>query len=204
MPKRFLKPPRCSPDRRRRREPAWRRVVVARMWRAQTIAIGFAGAFGAMMFGVTLGNSAISQINPIHFQGAAVHPRDRGAAVDPNRPLVIPNNYEQLYGWSHGVQARTAACPGCTFERPVAPTDVRVASASYFGSREEGARRDSRERREIDQAYDQRQEDAERRRQLTSLARYTDYPVSQDEVARERPESEGDVWVAEDGDTYRQ
>ena len=33
--------------------------------------------------GVQLGESAIAEIDPIHFQGAAVHPRDRGAAIDP-------------------------------------------------------------------------------------------------------------------------
>ncbi|MGE0178327.1 MAG: hypothetical protein AB7O91_00730 [Sphingomonas sp.] len=168
----------------------------------RTIAAALAGGFGAMMLGVTLGNSAISQINPIHFQGAALHPRDRGAAIDPNRPTVIPNNYEQLYGWSQGSQARAAACPDCTFERPAAPaTEVQVASATYFGSREEESRREAQERREIDDSYIRRLEDAERRRAMAErLARYAHYRVSEDEVVRERPSyAENDVILSDEG-----
>jgi hypothetical protein len=35
--------------------------------------------------GVYLGNSAVNEINPAHFRGPAIHPRDRGVAVDPNQ-----------------------------------------------------------------------------------------------------------------------
>jgi hypothetical protein len=34
--------------------------------------------------GVYLGKSAVNEINPAHFRGPALHPRDRGAEVDPN------------------------------------------------------------------------------------------------------------------------
>lgn len=187
MPKRSSKLLLPSPERLRRGEPLWRRIVFQRMFRPQTIAMGLAGVFGAMMLGISLGNSALSQINPIYFQGAAIHPRDRGAAIDPNRPTVIPNTYEQLYGWSQGAQARLAECPGCTFERPVAPP-VQVASVSYFGSREEQARRDAREQRDIDAAYERNLADAERRSDMMQrLARYTHYRVSEDEVVRDPP-----------------
>lgn len=187
MPTRSSRPQGPSHKTGRGTEPLWRRVVFGRMWKPKTIVVTLAGCFGAMMIGVSLGNSAISQINPIHFQGAALHPRDRGAAVDPNRPAVIANNYEQLYGWSQGFQARTAECPGCSFERPAEPA-VRVASVSYFGSREEEARRQQRERREIDAAYERRNEEAERRRALAaSVVRYTEYRVSEEEAVRERP-----------------
>lgn len=206
MPKRSSKLPRLFPNRRRSAEPLWRRVVFGRVIRAQTIVFALAGGFGAMMLGVALGNSALSQINPIYFQGAALHPRDRGAAIDPNRPTVIPNTYTQFYGWNQGAQARAAACPGCTFERPVAlPAEVRIASATYFGSREEEARRNARERREIDDSYDRQLEDAERRRQLASMDRYTHYRVSEDEVVRDRPSyAENDVVLSDDDGDYQE
>jgi hypothetical protein len=189
MPKRSSKLLLPSPERLRRGEPLWRRVVFQRMVRAQTIAVALAGVFGAMMLGISLGNSALSQINPIHFQGAAIHPRDRGAAIDPNRPTVIPNSYEQLYGWSQGAHARAVECPGCTFDLPSAlPAEVQVASVSYFGSREEQAQREARERREIDAAYERDLAEAERRSEdMRRLARYADYRVSEDEVVRDPP-----------------
>jgi hypothetical protein len=175
------------------------------MWSARTIAIGLAGGFCAMMLGISLGNSAISQINPLYFQGPAVHPRDRGAAIDPNRPTVIPNSYEQLYGWSQGAQARATDCPGCTFEQPAPPAEVRVASATYFGSREEEARRDAREQREIDDAYLGRLEDAARRREMAErLARYTDYRVSEDEVMLDRPNAAEDEDPAPEPADYQE
>jgi hypothetical protein len=34
--------------------------------------------------GVYLGKSAVNEINPAYFRGPAIHPRDRGAEVDPN------------------------------------------------------------------------------------------------------------------------
>lgn len=203
MPKRSSKLPLPSPRRPRRGEPLWRRIVSGRMVRAQTIAVGLAGVFGAMMLGLSLGNSALSQINPIHFQGAALHPRERGAAIDPDRPTVIPNTYEQLYGWSQGAHARAQACPGCTFDSPAAPAaEVQVASATHFGGgRTEGQARD---RTAIDAAYEDNIEEAERRRAaMQRLASYADYRVSEDEVVRDPPRerpsyAENDVVTGED------
>jgi hypothetical protein len=66
----------------------------------------------AAAFGVHLGQSTIDQINPIHFQGPAVHPRDRGAVaydmVEPQQP-----RFSQLYGWEEGGEARSLDCGGC-------------------------------------------------------------------------------------------
>jgi hypothetical protein len=162
------------------------------------------GSVVAVMFGVTLGNSAISHINPLYFQGAAVHPRDRGAAVDPNAPAVIPNRYEQLYGFAQGQQARAADCVGCTFALPAIPTEaaVQAASAPYFGSREERARDQARERNAIDALYQERLEVAAARREaMESMRRYSDYRVSDDEVVRERPAyARNDVVLGDEGD----
>ena len=74
-------------------------------------------ALGALLlagaaFGVHLGQSAIEQINPIYFQGPAVHPRDRGAAVDPAVRSERPR-FAELYGWEEGAEAQTAECVGC-------------------------------------------------------------------------------------------
>jgi hypothetical protein len=73
------------------------------------------GALGvaAAAFGLHLGESAIAGINPIHFQGAAVHPRDRGAAV-PDVPLApVQSDFAMAYGWDQGANARAQDCPGC-------------------------------------------------------------------------------------------
>lgn len=170
---------------------------------ASLISAGVGGLF-AVIFGVTLGNSAISQINPLYFQGAAVHPRDRGAAVDPNAPTVIPNRYEQLYGFNEGRQARATDCVGCTFDTPARPDPVLIhaATAPYFGSREEQAREAARERREIDALYQARLDDAEARRRATAdMERYSQYRVSEDERVRERPSyARNDVVLTDDAD----
>jgi hypothetical protein len=68
-------------------------------------------AAGAL--GVHLGQAAIDDINPLYFQGAAVHPRDRGAEVseiglEPRAPA-----FAQLYGWEQGQAARNADCGDC-------------------------------------------------------------------------------------------
>lgn len=191
MPKRFSLPRRRSPEViYLPAEPGRVRHVSRRMISpASMITLGVGGV-AAVIFGVSLGNSAISQINPLYFQGAAVHPRDRGAALDPNAPTVIPNRYEQLYGFAQGQQARALDCVGCTFAPPAMPAraTVQTASAPYFGSREERARGDAEERREIDALYQQRQDDAEARRAtMEQMRQYTHYRVSEDDVVRERP-----------------
>jgi hypothetical protein len=148
------------------------------------------GSIVAVMVGISLGNGAISSINPAYFQGAAVHPRDRGAALDPNAPSVIPNRYEQLYGFAQGQQARAIDCAGCTFGPPAVPAEAGVyaASAPYFGSREERARTEAREQREIDAEFQRRLDDAAARRAaIDEVRRYANYRVSEDEVVRDPP-----------------
>lgn len=191
MPKRFLPRWRRSPEViYLPAEPrAFRHVSRRVISPASIITLGVGGVL-AVIFGVSLGNSAISQINPLYFQGAALHPRDRGAAVDPNAPTVIPNRYEQLYGFNEGLQARAMDCVGCTFAPPAILDRalVQAASAPYFGSREERVRNDAREQHEIDSLYQQRIDDAEARRAtMEQMRQYTHYRVSEDEVVRERP-----------------
>lgn len=214
MPKRFWLRRRRSPDViRLPAEPVRPRHVFRRMITPVSFTALGIGGVAAVMLGITLGNSAISQINPIHFQGAAVHPRDRGAALDPNAPSVIPNRYEQLYGFNEGAQARAADCVGCTFARPSlqAAAAVYAATTPYFGSREERARNEARERREIDALYQERLDDAAARRTaLADVQRYSDYRVSEDERApeatenRERPYYARNDVVLDDSDDDRE
>ena len=75
-------------------------------------------AFGAVLlaaaaFGVHIGQSAIDQINPLYFQGPAVHPRDRGAAVVEASFEAEGPRFGDHYGWEEGQAARTADCLDC-------------------------------------------------------------------------------------------
>lgn len=75
-------------------------------------------AFGALAFagavlGVHVGQSAIDQINPLYFQGAPVHPRDRGAAVDESLPAPERTRFADHYGFEEGEGARAADCGDC-------------------------------------------------------------------------------------------
>ena len=81
---------------------------------------GWAGlglaVFVAAIVGVQLGESVIAGINPVHFQGAAVHPRDRGAAVDPATiPPARQASYYEAYGWDAGNEARLRECADCGY-----------------------------------------------------------------------------------------
>jgi len=86
----------------------------------------------AVALGVHLGQSAIGLINPIYFQGPAVHPRDRGAALDESALPSRPPAYGELYGWEQGQSARAADCGDCAALRA---RDAYAYSAQvpYFG-----------------------------------------------------------------------
>ena len=90
----------------------------------------------AVALGIHLGESAIGLIDPVHFQGPAIHPRDRGAAIDPNRVRPSGPRYAELYGWNEGRTARLADCGDCD---AIAARDAYTYSAvvPYFGGRGE-------------------------------------------------------------------
>lgn len=86
-------------------------------------------AFGAVLlaaaaFGVHIGQSAIDHINPLYFQGPAVHPRDRGTVVTEASLEAQGPRFADLYGWDEGDAARTADCVDC---------DALAARDSYAG-----------------------------------------------------------------------
>lgn len=68
-------------------------------------------AAGAL--GVHLGQAAIDDINPLYFEGAAVHPRDRGAEVSELGIEARAPLFAQAYGWEQGQAARNADCGDC-------------------------------------------------------------------------------------------
>jgi hypothetical protein len=70
----------------------------------------------AVGIGVQLGDSAIRDINPIHFQGPAARP----AGIAPVADAPPPSPYQQAYGWDQGNAARLA--DGGNVDYPYAPT----------------------------------------------------------------------------------
>lgn len=97
---------------------AWLRRLPIRPRMLATLAIAVAIAVFA---GIQLGNSAISDINPIHYRGAVVHPRDRGAAVAEQQPRARPPAYAGLYGWDEGRAAMAAEREREAIEIPPPP-----------------------------------------------------------------------------------
>jgi hypothetical protein len=78
-----------------------------------TLPILGASLIAAVVGGIHLGESAIGLINPIHFQGPAIHPRDRGAAIYESRIDSPEPAFASLYGWDEGNSARDLDCGGC-------------------------------------------------------------------------------------------
>ena len=78
------------------------------MFRARpgSLALTAIGLVAAAILGVQLGQSAISEINPIHFQGPVERPR---AITPPPEPAAY-DPYGQSYVWS---MPRSAPLPDC-------------------------------------------------------------------------------------------
>jgi hypothetical protein len=89
--------------------------------------------------GIHLGESAVASINPIYFQGPALHPRERGAAIDERSLALARAEAPMIYGWDQGHAARAADCGDCG---GLAAHDAQVYSAvvPYFGGDEPAAK----------------------------------------------------------------
>ncbi len=72
-----------------------------------------AGLLLAAAGGLELGQSTIGLIKPIHFQGPVLHPRDRGAALDPVPVEPKQASFASYYGWEEGRSARFEDCGDC-------------------------------------------------------------------------------------------
>lgn len=146
----------------------------------------------AVALGIHLGQSAVGLIDPVHFQGPAIHPRDRGAAIDPNRVRSSEPLYAELYGWDEGRTARLADCGNC---EALAARDAYAYSAvvPYFGGR-----------REPPPAADLLPPPAEPAPDIAEpeprIARYASYPV--DAAEADVPAyKRGDVYLADEEDS---
>ena len=102
---------------------------------------------------------------------------------------MIPNRYGSFTASAKGQAARAHGLRRLHLAPPPSGPPSYSTPAPYFGSREERARDDARERRAIDALYQQRARRAPRRgaRRSSEMRRYTHYRVSEDEVVRERP-----------------
>ncbi len=90
--------------RRDRRFPAVLRT------RPSTLALLSLSLVIAVIIGVKMGHSAISEINPIHFQG----PLERPQAVTPPPEPAAYDPYGQSYTWSMGARSALIDCgPDC-------------------------------------------------------------------------------------------
>jgi hypothetical protein len=136
----------------------------------------------AVVFGIHLGESSIGQINPIYFQGPAIHPRDRGVAIDEsNRPAPARPAYGDLYGWDEGEAARAVACHDCGRSRA---RDAYAYSAEvpYFGSREEFRESVRQARDELGEGFVESTDPVVAPSE--PVLRYAYYPITEDEAAR--------------------
>lgn len=83
----------------------------------------------AVVGGIQLGESAVAEIDPIHFQGPAIHPRDRGAAIEEPLPPPARPRFAAYYGWAEGQAARAQDCGGCD---AIAARDAYAEPAVVF------------------------------------------------------------------------
>ena len=126
--------------------------------------------------GLQLGESAIAQIDPVHFQGPAPVPRDVSRDALPPRPPA----YAEGYGWAEGGEALASDCGDCAawnarraavaawepvYPEPLRERYVPASVPSYVPD-------------EV-----QREREVEEWREVT---RYTSYPVTQEHPEMER------------------
>lgn len=152
----------------------------------------------AVALGIHLGESAIGLIDPVHFQGPAVHPRDRGAAIDPDRVRPAGRRYAELYGWDEGRTARLADCGDC---EALAARDAHAYSAvvPYFGGR--GERPSAAVAEPTPPPVEPTPEPAVAERQ-PRIVRYASYPVDAGEAEADVPYyARNDVYLTDGEDS---
>jgi hypothetical protein len=108
--------------------------------RSRSIALAATGAglLAAAIIGIQLGESAVSEINPVHFQG----PVERPVGIDPAAArTVVEDPYARAYGWAESFPPGAASCGGdCQARQARAaaaaafagPVETRDAAAPYW------------------------------------------------------------------------
>lgn len=92
---------------------------------------GLVGVACAVGLGVQIGESAIGEINPIHFRGEAPPVR----AIDPNAPAPtspVADDFASAYGWAEGNAARQADSGGADFDYVPQPVASRAAATAWL------------------------------------------------------------------------
>lgn len=187
MPNRSWRQPASSPDGETvpPSERGLRRIVVAMMTSPINLTALGVSLLVAVVLGIQLGASTIEEIKPFYFQGAAVHPRDRGAAVDESSlNRAPPSTYAGLYGWDEGDAARVAGCGGDCGALRSDRTYAYSAVVPYFGP---GGRRVREQAVVEDEVVVPRDEaiggPVEPMAQKPDVSRYTDYPLTYEAAA---------------------
>lgn len=160
------------------RERRCGRFVVAAMHSPFTLPALGASLLVAVALGVHLGESSVGLINPIYFQGPALHPRDRGAAIEEGSLHRSQTAYADLYGWQQGHAARAADCGNCEALRA---RDAYAYSAQvpYFGGREALRTAVVQARDDLGERFAEVPDDLSPR--VSDIERYAYYPVSEGE-----------------------
>jgi hypothetical protein len=123
--------------------------------------------------GLQLGESAIAQIDPTYFEGAAVPARD--VTKDP-RPIRAPG-FSEASGWEQGYKAMAADCGGCSPVRQSAGLAAPAAPLFTYS--------DATIEPRWQQAADSATGDElriERSLESAQVQRYLHYPVSADQA----------------------
>jgi hypothetical protein len=117
----------------RRRGTVGRPGRFRRMLSNRALWPGMIGVALAVGLGVQMGESAIREIDPVHFQGIPPHPRERGAAIDPNALPPAPQSaFGQAYNWGDGRAARTADSGYEDFDFAPPPAVRRAAAPVQY------------------------------------------------------------------------
>ena len=107
--------------------------------RTRSIALAATGAglLAAAIIGIQLGESAVSEIDPVHFQGPAARP----VGIDPAAArTVVEDPYAGAYGWGESVPPGATSCGGdCEARQARAaaaalagPVETRDSAAPYW------------------------------------------------------------------------
>ena len=165
-----------------------RSFVVALMVNPFTLPALGGALLASVAIGVHLGESAIGQINPAYFKGPAIHPRDRGAAIDPNEVRQRPTLYSEHYGWEEGRAARAEDCGDC---EALAARDAYArdysysAEVPYFGGPAEPVRAET----VVEPAVYFEEEEAPFEEEVVEpegpVVRYAHYPIEEQAPAAE-------------------